>query len=353
MKTKGLYIHIPFCDAICVYCDFVKMVRSPQTKHDYMVHLLTHVAAFDFTNVDTIYIGGGTPSSIDLDDLEALLRLLPAVKEITLEANPEHINERFLTRIIPTNVTRISLGVQSFNDSLLTALNRTHSAAQAKRAIQLIQATTLRLSIDLIYNLPNQTMADVLYDATCLDNIEHVSWYSLILEPNTMHYTRFLRGTYQPSTNDDVMMEQIILSMQELGYRQYEISNFTKGEISHHNMHYWHADDVAAIGLGATGTTTTHRYRVTRDLLTFLASDTQPVTTEARELEAEVVMVGLRVLEGIDKTDYLNRFGHSLHSVYPNIDAIIEQGLLEETATHLRPTPKGVMLNNEILIQLL
>jgi oxygen-independent coproporphyrinogen-3 oxidase len=353
MKTKGLYIHIPFCDAICVYCDFVKMVRSPQTKHDYMVHLLTHVQAFDFTDVDTVYIGGGTPSSVDLNDLMALLQLLPAVKEITLEANPEHITQLFLDHITTTNVTRISLGVLSFNDSLLKALNRTHSAAQAKRAIELIQATSLRLSIDLIFNLPNQTMDDVLYDATCLTNVEHVSWYSLILEPNTLHYTRFLRGEYQPSTNDDVMMEQIMTTMNQLGYRQYEISNFTKGEISYHNMHYWHADDVAAIGLGATGTTATHRYRVTRDLSTFLSSTTQPVTTEERELEAEVVMVGLRVLDGIDKTDYFNRFGHTLHSVYPNIAAIIGQGLLEETPTHLRPTAKGVMLNNEILIQLL
>ena len=353
MKTKGLYIHIPFCDAICVYCDFVKMVRSPQTKHDYMVHLMTHVQAFDFTNVDTVYIGGGTPSSVDIEDLVALLQLLPSVKEITLEANPEHITQAFLDEITTTNVTRVSLGVQSFNDQLLTALNRTHSAAQAKRAIKLIQATPLRLSIDLIYNLPNQTMDDVLYDASCLSDIEHVSWYSLILEPNTMHYTRFLRGEYQPSTNDDVMMEQIMSTMQQLGYRQYEISNFTKGDISHHNMHYWHGDEVAAIGLGATGTTATTRYRVTRDLSTFLSSETQPVTTEERELETEVLMVGLRVLDGIDKAEYVSRFGHTLHSVYPNIPAIIAQGLLEETPTHLRPTEKGVMLNNEILIQLL
>jgi oxygen-independent coproporphyrinogen-3 oxidase len=141
--------------------------------------------------------------------------------------------------------------------------------------------------------------------------------------------------------------------MQERGYRQYEISNFTKGEISHHNMHYWQGDDVAAIGLGATGTTTTQRYRVTRDLSTYMASPTQPVTTEPRELETEVLMVGMRLLDGIDKAVYAARFGHTLHSVYPNLASIVAQGLLEETATHIRPTQKGVMLNNEILIQLL
>jgi len=353
MKNNGLYLHIPFCDAICVYCDFVKMVRSPNTKHEYMVHLTTQVAAFDFTDVDTIYIGGGTPSSVDINDLVAMLSTLPTVKEVTLEANPEHINESFLAAILTTTVTRISLGVQSFNDALLKGLNRTHTAAQAKRAIELIQATPLRLSIDLIYNLPHQTIDDVINDAKSLGSIEHVSWYSLILEPNTLHYTRFLRGEYQPSTNDDVMMELIMSTMRQLGYRQYEISNFTKGEISHHNMHYWHGDDVAAIGLGATGTTRTQRYRVTRDLLTYLASPTQPVTSEPRELETEVLMVGMRLLDGIDKAEYEARFGHSLHSVYPQLANIVAQGLLEETPTHIRPTQKGVMLNNEILIQLL
>jgi oxygen-independent coproporphyrinogen-3 oxidase len=353
MKTKGLYLHIPFCDAICVYCDFVKMVRSPSTKHAYMEHLMRHVQAYDFTNVDTIYIGGGTPTSVDLADLVALLGLLPTVKELTLEANPEHINEVLLEALRATNVTRISLGVQSFNDTLLTALHRTHTAAQAKEAIRLIQATPLRLSIDLIYNLPDQTADDVAYDARCLDGIDHVSWYSLILEPNTLHYTRYLRGEYTPSTQDDVMMEQIHSLLLAQGFRQYEISNFTKDEVSHHNMHYWLADNVDAIGLGATGSTTSERYRVTRDLATYLASPTQPVTTEARELEAETLMVGLRLIDGIDKQEYQTRFGRSLHAAYPAIERVIAQGLLEETATHVRPTQKGVMLNNEILIQLL
>ncbi len=353
MRTKGLYIHIPFCDAICVYCDFVKMVRSDNTKHNYMVRLIEHVRAFDFADVDTIYIGGGTPTSVAHDDLMALLQSLPRVKEVTLEANPEHINDGWLDALVTTPVTRISLGVQSFNDALLTALNRTHTAAQARHAIACIQQRDLRLSIDLIYNLPDQTMADIAYDAAQLAGIDHVSWYSLILEPHTLHYTKYLRGDYTPSTNDDVMMEWIMQHMQTLGYRQYETSNYTKTDVSHHNMHYWQADDVAAIGLGATGTTATERYVVTRDLIDYLASPTQPVTWLTRDRQEEMVLVGFRLLEGIETARFEDEFGVSMKQAYPALATVIAQGLLEETPTHIRPTQKGVLLNTEILIQLL
>jgi oxygen-independent coproporphyrinogen III oxidase len=353
MKTKGLYIHIPFCDAICVYCDFVKMVRSDDTKHSYMKQLLRHLDAVDFTDVDTVYIGGGTPTSVALSDLLDVLHRLPRVKEVTLEANPEHINETLLDALEPTSVTRLSLGVQTFRDDILKALNRTHTAAQARRAIKLIQARRFRLSIDLIYNLPNQTLEDVQEDANELDGIEHVSWYSLILEPNTMHYVKYLRGEYVPNTKDDVMMETIMTTMTSLGFRQYEVSNYTRGDVSHHNMHYWLADDVAAIGLGATGTANGMRYQITRDLQTFLTAQTPVATREPRDHMNEVIMVGFRLLEGIDKARFASLFGQTIAEAYPNVAAVIAQGLVEETPTHVRPTQKGIMLNNEILIQLL
>lgn len=353
MKTKGLYIHIPFCDAICVYCDFVKMVRGDDTKHTYMTTLLRHLDAVDLTGVDTVYIGGGTPTSVALDDLLALLHRLPRVKEVTLEANPEHINDALLDALETTPVTRLSLGVQTFRDDILQALNRTHSATQARRAIKLIQARRFRLSIDLIYNLPHQTVDDVLRDATELDGIEHVSWYSLILEPNTMHYVKYLRGEYVPNTKDDVMMETIMSTMSSLGFRQYEVSNYTRGEVSHHNMHYWLADDVAAIGLGATGTAHGMRYQITRDLQTFVTADDPVATREPRDHMNEVIMVGFRLLEGIEKARFASLFGQSMQQAYPGLPTVIAQGLVEETPTHVRPTQKGIMLNNEILIQLL
>jgi len=329
------------------------MVRSDDTKHAYMTTLIEQLQQVDFTNVDTVYIGGGTPSSVAIDDLIALLTLLPKVKEVTLEANPEHVSEAFLDALEATPVTRISLGVQTFKDDILTALNRTHSAAQARLAIQRILARRFRLSIDLIYNLPNQTLEDVLADSEELDGIEHVSWYSLILEPNTLHYVKYLRGEYTPNTKDDVMMEAVMKRMRELGYRHYEISNYTKGEISYHNMHYWQADEVAAIGLGATGTTSSMRYQITRDIQTFLHETNVIASEEPRDLMNEVIMVGFRVVEGIDKQDFNVRFGQSIHDAYPAIAKVKNQGLLEENETHIYPTQKGIMLNNEILIQLL
>jgi oxygen-independent coproporphyrinogen-3 oxidase len=329
------------------------MVRSDDTKHAYMTTLLGHVKKVDWQHVDTVYIGGGTPSSVALDDLLALLTQLPPVKEVTLEANPEHVSEAFLDALEATPVTRISLGVQTFKDDILKALNRTHTAAQARLAIQRILARRFRLSIDLIYNLPHQTLADVLADSEELDGIEHVSWYSLILEPNTLHYVKYLRGEYTPNTKDDVMMEAVMTRMQELGFRHYEVSNYTKAEISYHNMHYWQADEVAAIGLGATGTTAKMRYQITRDIKTFLNEANIIASEEPRDVMNEVVMVGLRLLDGLDKQAFEARFGQTLRDAYPAISKVITQGLLAENDTHIYPTQKGIMLNNEILIQLL
>jgi oxygen-independent coproporphyrinogen III oxidase len=352
MRTKGLYIHIPFCDAICAYCDFVKMVRSDKTKQRYMDKLTTDLTTIDFTDVDTIYIGGGTPSSISLEILIPFLQRLPKVKEVTFEANPDHITDALLDALETTPVNRISLGVQTFDDAILQELGRTHSAEVARHAISLIKKRPFRLSIDLIYNLPGQTLDGVKRDFNEIQEVDHISWYSLILEPNTLHYTKYLKGTYQPNDQDDEMMAWIMQHMKQAGFTQYEISNYTKGEISYHNMHYWQADDVAAIGLGATGTTSEMRYRNTKDIERYIESNAPIRYEEARNLPEELVLVGLRTAQGIDLDEYQARTNESFQARY-NIDKLVDEGYLTQEGTRIKPTAKGMMLNTNVLLELL
>lgn len=352
MRTKGLYIHIPFCDAICAYCDFVKMVRSEATKKRYMEKLTHDLQTIDFTDIDTIYIGGGTPTSVPLNVLLPFLQQLPKVKEVTLEANPDHITDALLDALASTSVNRISLGVQTFDDTVLQELGRTHTAEVARHAIQKIQQRPLRLSIDLIYNLPGQTLEGVKRDFNEIQDLEHVSWYSLILEPNTLHYTKYLQGSYQPNDQDDVMMDWIMQHMKQAGFTQYEISNYTKGEMSYHNMHYWQADDVAAIGLGATGTTSTMRYRITKDIERYLSSSDMPRYEEERNLAEEIVLVGLRTAQGIDELEYEARTGEPFSARY-SVAKLLREGYLTQEGTRIQPTAKGMMLNTTMLLELL
>jgi oxygen-independent coproporphyrinogen III oxidase len=352
MRTRGLYIHIPFCDAICAYCDFVKMVRSDETKKRYMEKLTHDLGTIDFTDIDTVYIGGGTPTSVSLDLLIPFLQLLPTVKEVTLEANPDHITNQLLDALETTPVNRISLGVQTFDDAILQELGRTHSADVARHAISLIKNRPFRLSIDLIYNLPAQTLEGVKRDFNEIQDLDHISWYSLILEPNTMHYTKYLKGDYQPNDQDDEMMTWIMQHMKQAGFTQYEISNYTKSDISYHNMHYWQADDVAAIGLGATGTTSSMRYRNTKDIERYIASKEPVRYEEARNLPEEMVLVGLRTAQGIDLEEYQARTNESFVSRY-NVEKLVAEGYLTQDGSRIKPTEKGMMLNTNVLLELL
>ena len=352
MRTRGLYIHIPFCDAICAYCDFVKMVRSNDTKQRYMEKLTHDLETIDFTDIDTIYIGGGTPTSVSLDQLIPFLQLLPKVKEVTLEANPDHISNQLLDALETTPINRISLGVQTFDDAILKELGRTHSADVARHAISLIKKRPFRLSIDLIYNLPDQTLEDVKCDFNEIQDLDHISWYSLILEPNTMHYTKYLKGDYQPNDQDDEMMSWIMDHMKQAGFMQYEVSNYTKSDISYHNMHYWQADDVAAIGLGATGTTSSMRYRITKDIERYITSKEPVRYEEARNLPEEIVLVGLRTAQGIDLGEYEDRTNETFSTRY-NIIKLVEEGYLIQDGSRIKPTDKGMMLNTNVLLELL
>lgn len=265
---KGIYIHIPFCHQICHYCDFNKVFFKNQPVDEYIEAIGKEFAIMSsegvsFETVETVFLGGGTPTSLSERQLHRLLEIInkyvdvDALREFTTEANPDELTYEKLIVLKNGGVKRLSIGVQSFDNELLEKIGRTHSADDAARVIQDARKAGFdNISIDLIYGLPGQTIEqwqDTLDKATNL-GLEHYSGYSLIVEPKTVFYNLMNKGKL-PLPGEDAeaeMLEMLIAHMEENGRQQYEISNFAMpGYESVHNLLYWENESYAGIGAGA------------------------------------------------------------------------------------------------------
>ena len=274
----GLYIHIPFCRKICSYCDFYKMVVSDEFKIKFFNYLIKEFSLLDNTvsNVDTIYIGGGTPSSVNLELLENLFVALEnridltKIKEFTFEINPEDINLELLKLLKKYHVNRLSIGVQTFNQKHLRLLNRITNYDDLSLKINLIKQIGFEnYSFDLIYALPNQTVDELLDDLKFVRSLEpkHVSTYSLILEEHTILNHLFNQKKWEKIDEeiDEKMYFKIIEFLKEFGINQYETSNFSKpGFESKHNLIYWNNEHYFAIGPSSSGYINNVRYKVSK-----------------------------------------------------------------------------------------
>ncbi len=267
--ARGVYIHIPFCHQICNYCDFNKFYFKNQPVDEYIealgkeMELATKKNPESFRHIETIFLGGGTPTALSPQQLDKLLTLIRtyipmnSVTEFTSEANPDELSVEKLQVLFDGGVNRLSMGVQSFNQELLQKIGRTHSNEHVYKTTALAKKIGFQnISIDLMYGLPGQTMAqwkDSLEKALALD-LPHFSAYSLIVEPKTIFYNQYAKGKLLLPTEDleadmyDVLMQQMELH----GLQQYEISNFAKpGYHSEHNKIYWDNDEYAGFGAGA------------------------------------------------------------------------------------------------------
>jgi len=265
----GLYVHIPFCNHICYYCDFPKRVSNSILKEKYIESLFKEIKYYSsrFNDVDTVYIGGGTPSSLSIRLLKMIIAALPSyVKEFTIECNPNDINKEFLDLLKEHSVNRISLGVQSFDDTSLKTIGRTHSGKNAINAIKLIKKYSFNLNVDLIYNIPGQSLNQVVKELEVLGSldIDHISYYSLILEDKTI-FSKMIKTREIVPNDIDIeaeMFEMIITRLKQLGYNHYEISNFAKqSKESMHNLIYWKNQEYIGIGMSAAGYLKNTRYQ--------------------------------------------------------------------------------------------
>lgn len=367
------YIHIPFCEHICYYCDFNKVMLEGQPVDEYVQALLKEIKMtleqYPTDNTETIYIGGGTPTSLTAKQLDVLLagirELMPFTdgNEFTVEANPGDLTLEKLDVMSSYGVNRLSMGVQSFDDKLLKKIGRKHSAQDVYDTMKVIDKAGFgnNVSIDLIYALPGQTMAsfeDTLSQALALD-LPHYSLYSLILENQTIFYNWARQGRLDlpPEDVEGNMFERAAEEMEKHGKKQYEISNFSApGKQSQHNLVYWNNEHYYGLGAGASGYLNQTRYKnhgPIQHYLQPLRENRLPIR-EVEELSTKNVMeeqmfLGLRKLKGISISEFNQKFERDFYDVYGKLlPELKEQGLIEIKDDHIALTKHGLILGNEV-----
>lgn len=357
---KGLYVHIPFCEHICYYCDFAKRVpKNSDMINEYLTHLQKEFDAINITKrvYDTIYIGGGTPSMLDVNQLKTLFEMFKSLAptEYTIEVNPESYTHEKGLLFKSYGINRISLGVQSFEQPILDYIGRKHHNLQVFDAVSSLKKIGINnISIDLIFAIPGQTMASIKNDLDQLEklNIEHVSYYSLILEEKTVFYHKYLNKSFV-KTDIDLEADMYIYiqdRLEKLGFEQYEISNFAKNKkYSTHNNLYWSMAPYDAIGAGAHGFDGKNRYYNYRDLPQYYEKTQQGSYVETEETYlSDTLIFGLRRLEGVDLNEIKQRHNVDVLTAFKGIQKHIDSGLVVIEDNRLKLTKKGLLLGNQV-----
>jgi oxygen-independent coproporphyrinogen-3 oxidase len=366
----GIYVHIPFCSAICNYCNFNRGLFDADLKGRYIPALLSEIgASADGSAADSIYFGGGTPSLLEPSEVRTIIEAchhgfdVARDAEVTLEANPETVNADTLAGFRAAGVNRLSYGVQSFKDEELRRLSRLHSASCAAEAFELGRAAGFdNISLDLMMWLPQQTVEQWLDSVETLVALgpEHASLYLLEIYPNAPLRDAMARGQWSVAPDDDAA-EMYLRGMDRLdraGYEQYEISNVARpGRRSRHNLKYWTGDEWLGFGCGAHSTRSGVRWKNVASPVEYIAAITrgeaagidQRTLSQAERLE-EALFMGLRLTAGVNLTLVGARYGVDVWARYgPDLARFAEQGLLIYDRGNLRMTREGMLLANEIM----
>lgn len=372
-EPLGCYVHVPFCLSKCHYCDFLSGPKYQPFAKPYITALEKEMAQWgrrlQHPRVDTLFFGGGTPTTLDSKDLISLLNLLrrsldvASDAEISIEANPGTITTEKLADLQEAGFNRISLGVQSMNYAELKTLGRIHSQKEIFAAVTAIkQAGWRNINLDLIFGIPGQTIEN--WRETLKQTIklqpEHISAYSFILEENTMFWQLAARGKLNLLQDDLVaeMYEYLVSAMHDAGYLHYEISNFARpGMECRHNLKYWNYKEYIGLGIGAVSFIDNIRFRKTKSLTDYIdaaASGVLPVCEiEKLSLKTQVserLMLGLRLIEGISLND-LSVIERNIYdtNISPKLNKYEEADILAVKPDRLYFTSKGVLLANEVM----
>lgn len=332
--VSSLYIHIPFCQSICTYCDFCKMYYDEVQVNKYLNALKNEIRdCYQNDLLKTIYIGGGTPSCLKINQLERLLSItddlnLDMEYEFTFECNVEHVSKELLEILKKYGVNRLSIGIESFNDEMLKLLGRDYSSDIINERIELAKKYFSNINIDLIYGVNGQTLSDIKDELDkFLDlDIPHISIYSLILEENTILKVKNYREIEEDLNRD--MYDYIVNFLESNGYIHYEISNFSKrGYESKHNLTYWNNDKYYGFGLGASGYLSNYRYTNTRSLTKYLNGEyiyDKEIMTKRIDMENYMIL-GLRKTCGVSKSGFKDRYGYEIKDVF-DVSKLEEKG---------------------------
>ncbi|HCT95526.1 radical SAM family heme chaperone HemW [Vagococcus sp.] len=369
---KSAYLHIPFCEHICYYCDFNKVFIEGQPVDEYIDMLIREMSFLkeevSAHPLSTMYIGGGTPTSLSAKQLEKLMigihEQLPLASgvEFTVEANPGDLTADKIAVLKNYGVNRLSMGVQSFDDRLLKKIGRKHTASDVFDTMRLLEKSGLNnVSIDLIYALPGQSLEsfqDSLDKALSLD-LPHYSLYSLILENQTVFYNLARQGRLHLPDEDEEgdMFDLAATFMEAHGRKQYEVSNFAiPGKESQHNLVYWNNEEYYGLGAGASGYLDGVRYRNFGPIQQYmqpLKEQKRPIRneeilTEQARMEEELFL-GLRKREGVSYALFYEKFNQSLDEVFGNvIEELVAEKLLVKDTQHVALTRRGLALGNNV-----
>lgn len=379
LPPLSLYVHIPWCIKKCPYCDFnshqIKERPDGSLTVGFDEARYLEALRLDLQSVlpkvwgrkvQTVFIGGGTPSLLSKEGLDQLLSdiraLLPlnADAEITMEANPGTFEKDKFKSFAQSGINRISLGIQSFDDAKLKALGRIHNSEQAKAAIEAALELFDQVNLDLMYALPGQTLTEALSDIkTAIDfNPQHISLYHLTLEPNTLF------AKYPPALPDDdsafEMLDHLMHTLHEAGYERYEVSAYAKkGHACQHNLNYWQFGDYIGIGAGAHGKISEHN-RISRQMnerhpesyMNKIFQDGHALieerTLDKDDLPFEYMLNTLRLINGVPTHEFHERTGLQLAQINPMLEVAVRKGLLDEDPRTLKATPLGMQYLNDL-----
>lgn len=371
--VEALYIHIPFCSKICTYCDFYKMMAKTSVKEKYVAYLVKELEMRKelLSDVKTVYIGGGTPSSLPLHLLDYLLhhisRLINVhqLTEFTMEMNPKDVTKSLVQLVKQYNVNRVSLGVQSFDAKKLEFLGRDHSKREAIRSVRTLQRNGIKnINVDIIYATPNDSFRKVKKDIMrAVDlNVKHISTYSLILEQNTVLFHQYQKKQFTLLDQDKEyqIYNRIRHLLLKFGYQHYEISNFSKRHHqSQHNLIYWTNKKYLGIGAGASYYIDDIRYTNVMHLETYFGGidRNELVHSEKTQLSnmeqmQEEMILGLRKINGVNLNEFEQKFGKPLFDVFPNLKSMLKKKMLKVSRKRCIYIPKRKLyLSNVVLVE--
>lgn len=377
-RDMGIYVHIPFCKQKCIYCDFPAYQNLEEYYDTYIYALLQEITMFGDTYpkartklVDTVYLGGGTPTELSLSQIEKIINTIQRTYNLsndcrfTIESNPGEIDISYLKGLQKLGFSRISFGVQTFNDTSLLSLHRSHNSKAAIDAVQwAAEVGFTDINIDLIYGLPKQTIEEIKENITLVSKlpINHISTYGLQVERGTRLYHLVEKEliSLPDESLEDRMYETMMQGIQELGFERYEISNFAKnGAYSTHNLKYWQYSDYFGFGAGAhsffegirrANNRNVMPYARKIDCFEFPIVD-EEIIDEQRAIE-DYCFLALRTKWGINTTVFFEKFNVTLDSIYGSIlQELIEKDLIVKDGKSYHLTSEGTKHGNYVFSQ--
>ena len=377
MEAVGIYIHIPFCNKKCYYCDFTSFSGKDDKIEDYIYYLIEELKIYKWIiknrRIKSIFIGGGTPSSIDANYIDKILEFInnnfniEALEEVTIEVNPGTLDREKVSIYKKAGINRISMGVQTFNEEILKKIGRIHDGEQVYNSYDLLREGGFEnINLDFIFGLPDETIVDVRRNLDIIEELKpsHISYYGLILEEDTHLYNLYKRGYLNiPSDKEEREMYYLIKDrLNSIGYKHYEISNFSMEEKEcKHNLLYWDIKEYIGLGLSSHSFLNGKRYWNRDNFKSYfsdLAGKELPVEGEetiSLPIEiSEFAIMGLRLIKGIDKSEFKKRFHESISYYYGDvIRKHVGNGLLEDNDGFIRLTSKGLDLSNKVEVDFL